>query len=72
MGQLFNYRVSYKAEVAGAEPVLAFGAPPDRASGWITAILQENSIAFVARDREQLVPLNKPAAAIALFAGVSI
>ncbi len=68
MGQLFDYRVRYKAEVAGAEPVLAFGAPPDRASGWITTILQENGIAFVARDRERLVPLNERATAIALFA----
>ena len=68
MGQLFDYRVRYKAEVAGAELVLAFGAPPDRASGWIATILQENGIAFVARDRERLVPLNEHATAIPLFA----
>jgi hypothetical protein len=68
MGQLFDYRIRYRAEVAGAEPVLAFGAAPDRASGWITTVLQENGIAFVARDRERLVPLNDLAAAIALFA----
>ncbi|MHB8433953.1 MAG: EVE domain-containing protein [Candidatus Tyrphobacter sp.] len=68
LGQLFDYRVRYKAEVAGAEPVLAFGAPPDRASGWITTILQENGVAFVARDHERLVPLNERATAIALFA----
>jgi hypothetical protein len=67
MGQLFDYRVRYKAEVAGAEPVLAFGALPDRASGWITTILQENGIAFVARDRERLLPLNERATTIALF-----
>ncbi len=59
MGQLFDYRVRYKAEVSGAEAVLAFGAPPDRATGWIADILQENGIAFVARDRERLVPLNQ-------------
>jgi Dam-replacing family/Dam-replacing HTH domain len=58
MGQLFDYRVRYEVEVAGAEPVLAFGALPDRATGWITNILQDNGIAFVARDREQIVPLN--------------
>jgi hypothetical protein len=68
MGQLFDYRVRYKAEVAGAEPVLAFGAPPDRATRWITTILQENGIAFVARDRERIVALNDRAAAIALSA----
>jgi hypothetical protein len=33
MGQLFDYRVRYKAELAGAAPVLAFGSPPDRARG---------------------------------------
>jgi hypothetical protein len=54
---LFDYRVRYKAEVAGAQPVLAFGAPPDRATGWITTILQGNGIGFIARDRERLVPL---------------
>ena len=67
MGQLFDYRVRYKAEVAGAEPVLAFGAPPDRTSGWITTILQENGIAFIAKDGERLVPLNQRAAAIAIL-----
>jgi hypothetical protein len=67
MGQLFDYRVRYKAEVAGADPVLAFGAPPDRETGWITTILQENGIAFVARDRERIVPLNERAAALAIF-----
>ena len=67
MGQLFDYRVRYKAEVAGADPVLAFGAPPDRETGWITTILQENGIAFVARDRERIVPLNERAAALTIF-----
>lgn len=61
MGQLFDYRVRYKAEVAGAEPVLAFGAMPDRATGWIATILQENGVALIARDGERLVPLNQRA-----------
>jgi hypothetical protein len=68
MGQLFDYRVRYKAEVAGAEPVLAFGAPPDRASSWIATILQENGVAFIARDRERLVPLNERATALPILA----
>jgi hypothetical protein len=59
IGQLLDYRVRYKAEVSGAEAVLAFGAPPDRATGWIATVLQENEIAFVARDRERIVPLNQ-------------
>lgn len=68
MGQLFDYRVRYKADVAGAEPVLAFGTPPDQATRWITTILQENGVAFVARDRERIVPLNERAAALTIFA----
>jgi hypothetical protein len=67
MGQLFDYRVRYKADVAGAEPVLAFGTPPDRATGWITTILQENGIAFIARDGERLVALNECAKALMLL-----
>ena len=59
MGQLFDYRVRYKAEIAGAQAVLAFGAPPDRETGWIADILEENGVAFVARDRERIVPLNR-------------
>jgi hypothetical protein len=55
---------------AGADPVLAFGAPPDRDTGWITTILQENGIAFVARDRERIVPLNERAAALPIFTQV--
>jgi hypothetical protein len=68
MGQLFDYRVRYKAEVAGADPVLAFGSPPDRATGWIGTVLQENGVAFVARDRERLVPLNERAETLPICA----
>jgi len=68
MGQLFDYRVRYKAEVAGAEPVLAFGAPPDGATRWVTTILQENGIAFIARDGQRLIPLNERAEALAICA----
>lgn len=71
MGQLFDYRVRYKAEVAGAEPVLAFGARPDRATGWVTTILQENGIAFIARDGQRLVPLNERAKALVICANAS-
>ena len=68
MGQLFDYRVRYKAEVAGAQPVLAFGTPPDRATVWITTILEENGIAFIARDRDRLIPLNARAESLAILA----
>lgn len=66
MGQLFDYRVRYKAETAGAEPVLAFGAMPDRATSWVATILEENGIAFVARKGERLMPLNARAESLAI------
>ena len=47
MGQLFDYRVRYEAEVAGAEPVLAFGTPPERRDAWIATILEGNGVALV-------------------------
>lgn len=58
MGQLFDYRVRYRAEIADAQPVLAFGGVPDRATSWVSTILEENGIAFVAKRGERLVPLN--------------
>lgn len=67
MGQLFDYRVRYKAETAGAEPVLAFGAVPDRATQWVATILEENGIALIARKGEQLQPLNARAESLANF-----
>src|SRR5579875_726988 len=66
MGQLFDYNVRYKAEVSGAKPVLAFGAPPDRSTTWIATILEENGISFIARDGERLVPLNARAERLAI------
>jgi hypothetical protein len=68
VGQLFDYRVRYRAEVAGADPVLAFGALPDRSTAWIATILEENSVAFVARDAERLVPLNRRAESLEILA----
>lgn len=58
MGQLFDYRVRYQAKTGGAEPVLAFGAPPDRETSWVSTILQENGVAFIARNGDHLLPLN--------------
>jgi hypothetical protein len=70
MGQLFDYRVRYHAEIAGAEPVLAFGAPPDRETSWVATILQENGVAFIARSGERLLALNARAEALPICAGV--
>jgi hypothetical protein len=67
MGQLFDYGVRYRAELGLAQPVLAFGTLPSTEVGWISTILQENGIAFVARHREALLPMNEAAAALPLF-----
>lgn len=58
IGQLMDYRVRYKAEIAGAEPVLAFGAAPERDVSWIPTVLQENGIAFVSRTQGRIIAGN--------------
>ena len=58
MGQLFDYRVRYEAEVAGAEPVLAFGTPPERRDAWIANILEGNGVALVGLINGSLRALN--------------
>ncbi len=59
MGQLFDYRIRYRAEIENAEPVLAFGARPLAEVAWIATILQENQVGFVANSGEGLVGLNQ-------------
>jgi hypothetical protein len=69
IGQLADYAVRYRSDVAGAQRVLAFGRVPSPGSRWISTILQESQIAFVALDRasERIVPLNARAQALPLF-----
>ncbi|TAM75239.1 hypothetical protein EPN44_09280 [bacterium] len=68
MGQLFDYRVRYRAEVLDAQPVLAFGSPPAEGAGWIGEVLAENGVAFVVADKHGIRPVNEPAAALPIFA----
>jgi hypothetical protein len=58
LGQLMDYTVRYRAELLGAAPVLAFGAPPTRDASWIATILNESSVAFVARTGGEIRGLN--------------
>lgn len=67
MGQLFDYGVRYRAEIGRAQPVLAFGAMPSRDVGWISTILQENGVAFIARQRDSLLPMNAAAKDLPIF-----
>lgn len=67
MGQLFDYRVRYEAEVAGAEPVLAFGTPPERRDAWIANILEGNGVALVSLIGGSLRALNPRAERLAFL-----
>lgn len=67
MGQLFDYRVRNEAEVAGAEPVLAFGTPPERRDAWIANILEGNGIALVSLIGGSLRALNPRAERLAFL-----
>lgn len=67
MGQLFDYGVRYRAEIGQAQPVLAFGTIPAKEVSWISTILQETGVAFVARERQRLLPMNEAAEALPIF-----
>lgn len=58
IGQLTDYGIRYREDVGRAIPVLAFGRPPDQSTSWVSRVLQEANIAFVAADGAQLLPLN--------------
>ncbi|MDQ2664097.1 MAG: hypothetical protein M3Y18_08720 [Candidatus Eremiobacteraeota bacterium] len=66
MGQLFDYGVRYRAEIGRAR-VLAFGAMPSRDVAWISTILQENGVAFIARQRNSRLPMNDAAKDLPIF-----
>jgi hypothetical protein len=67
IGQLADYSFRYRAELQGAQSVLAFGRPPDRQTEWIADVLQANAVAFVALDGARVVPLNEPARTLPFF-----
>ena len=58
MGQLFDYRIRYRAEIAGATPVLAFGSIPAPETTWVAGILEENGVGCIGAAGEKLVALN--------------
>jgi hypothetical protein len=67
MGQLLDYSIRYRAEIEGAEPILAFGRAPDRETSWIAEILDANGIGFVASNGAEAIPLNDSAREKVLF-----
>jgi len=58
IGQLTDYSFRYRDQIGSAHKMLAFGRPPDEATSWIAALLQEAEIGFVALDGGKLLPLN--------------
>lgn len=69
MGQLMDYGVRYRAELAGAKPMLVFGRAPASDADWIADVLQANGVAFACGEGDSLVPLNDGARQTRLFAG---
>jgi len=67
MGQLFDYGVRYRAELAGAEPVLAFGARPVPSLSWIGTVLEGNDVGFIASEGDRLIALNQRGGSIAFL-----
>lgn len=67
MGQLFDYSVRYRAQIGNAKPVLAFGSMLSPDVGWVSDILEGNNVAFVARERDGLRPVNELAKDLPIF-----
>ena len=67
VGQLMDYRVRYEAELMGAAPILAFGAPVEREQSFILTILEKNGIALVEVVGDRAQPGNDLARSLPLF-----
>ncbi len=58
IGQLADYAYRYEALAGTSQRVLAFASPPPREFSWISAILENEHIAFIATHGERVMPLN--------------
>jgi hypothetical protein len=68
IGQLADYAIRYRSELAESQRVLAFGSLPSADASWISTILQQNDVAFVGLSGdERLVALNERAEKLAIF-----
>jgi len=67
MGQLFDYSIRYRAEIGKAKPVLAFGAALRNDVAWVSQILEGNGIALIAREAQDLKPINQLARQLLIF-----
>lgn len=67
IGQLADYDFRYRAELRGPKKVLAFGSMPDTKTSWISSVLEDQRIAFIANNRGNLVAMNESAESLPLF-----
>lgn len=67
IGQLADYDYNYRKVLEGPQKVLAFGSAPNAETSWISSVLEDQRIAFIASSGEDLVPLNESARALPIF-----
>jgi hypothetical protein len=58
IGQLADYAYRYEPLAGTAQRVLLFASAPDREVAWISAVLENERVAFVATRGNQVMPLN--------------
>ncbi len=58
IGQLADYSYRYDEIIGGAQRVLAFAAVPPRETAWISAVLENERVAFIATRGDRVLPLN--------------
>ncbi len=64
IGQLADYAYRYETLTGPATRVLLFAARPPREVAWISSVLENERVAFIATDRERVVALNESARAL--------
>lgn len=62
IGQLADYAYRYESQIGGSRRVLAFARAPERENAWVSGILENERIAFIAAFGDRVVPLNGRAA----------
>ncbi len=61
IGQLADYAYRYENLIGRHQRVLAFASPPSRDVSWVSGVLEQERIAFVAAENDRVIPLNAAA-----------
>lgn len=72
IGQLADYAYRYEPLVGGAQRVLAFASPPQRETAWVSAVLENERIAFIAAYGDRVMALNAMAEGLPFVEGYSV